>query len=175
LPLPVTRKARWRPLEAGHVADPGRAPNPRAPRHLLPSRHLDRARIPCGRAVSCVLSTNSLGVFPFLVCATAGGKKSRGGGRVEAGKKEPSTASPPTRRCWGPSVIKWSRTCHRVRRRTFTSGARPEPRRKQSATMYVYPAPPSSLGQRRLHRRPNVSRPAAFPSSCAVPISCIPD
>jgi hypothetical protein len=68
-------------------------------------------------------------------------------------------------------VIKWSQTCRRVGRGTFASGGRPEQWRKLSAAVYVYPAPPctSTPGRRRLHRRPNLSRPAAMPSLASSP------
>jgi hypothetical protein len=66
-------------------------------------------------------------------------------------------------------VNKWSRTCRRLRRRTSASGGRPEQRREQSDAVYVYPAPLSSSGRRRLRRRPNVSRPAALPSLAPSP------
>jgi hypothetical protein len=36
VPLPVTLQARWRPLRAGHVAEPARAANPGAPGHPCP-------------------------------------------------------------------------------------------------------------------------------------------
>jgi hypothetical protein len=49
--------------------------------------------MPCGQAVSCVQSTNPLGVFPFLVCIATREEKSGGGGRVEVGKEELSTVS----------------------------------------------------------------------------------
>jgi hypothetical protein len=43
VPLPVTPRARWRPLRAGHVAGSVPVANPGAPRALVPLRRLDRA------------------------------------------------------------------------------------------------------------------------------------
>jgi hypothetical protein len=57
----------------------------------------------------------------------------------------------------------WSRTCCRAGRGASVSSGRPEQRKKRGAAVNVYPAPPPSSSRRRLHRRPNVTRPAALP------------
>jgi hypothetical protein len=57
----------------------------------------------------------------------------------------------------------WSRTCCRAGRGASVSSGRPEQCKKRGAAANVYLAPPPSSSRRRLHRRPNVTRPAALP------------
>jgi hypothetical protein len=73
-------------------------------------------------------------------------KEEEGGVEEEWRREEEKSCAVSLLTCpsWGPSVIEWSQTCHRMRSRASASGGRPEQSKKQGAAMYVYTAPPSS-------------------------------
>jgi hypothetical protein len=81
LPLPVTRQARWQPLEAGHIADSARAPNPGAPDIFCPRADLTGRVCPAVEPSPACSPPTHLGFSPFL-CASPQGKR-----RVEAGEE----------------------------------------------------------------------------------------
>jgi hypothetical protein len=151
LPLPVTRKGRWRPLLAGHIATSAWAPNPVVSWLLCPRAALTQCLHL--EAEPPRAPHQPLGVFPQSSIPQPRGEKGGEGGRE--GEEEEGARRPcRTEETEAPSMTK-EPELRRDRTGTSTQGGRSGVGTLTPCT--TTPRCPSSPSRPRLHRRPNVS------------------